>query len=309
MSTSIRELSDALSAVIAAAGPAVVGVGRSGSGVIVAQDRVLTNAHNIREKVEIHFADGTSAEARPAGVDIEGDLAVIDVPTGGKPTLALQRVDGPSAGPALGEIVVGLSLPRGRTLRAGVGFVTGKGISFQGPRGRLITGAMEHSAVLARGSSGGPLIDASGNLVGVNTHREGEGLYLALPATAELLTRVDALGRGEVPRRPRLGVALAPPRAARHLRQAVGLAPREGLLVQGVEEAGPADRAGIRRGDLIVSVGDRPTKTLEDLAEALETAGRAGAADIALVRGAEDLTVRVDWRESGSAGEGSPTEA
>jgi len=294
MSTPVTELSDALAAAIAGAGPAVVGVGRSGSGVIVAKDRVVTNAHNVRDKLEVHFADGTTSEASPAGVDIDGDLAVVNVPTGDNAVLALEAAGAPGK-PALGEIVVGLSRPRGRTLRAGVGFVTGLGISFQGPRGRIVTGAVEHSATLARGSSGGPLIDASGRLIGFNTHREGDGLYLALPATADLLARVDALGRGEVPRRPRLGVALAPPRAARHLRQAVGLPPRDGLLVQAVEDDGPASRAGIRRGDLIVSVDGRAAKTLEDLAGSLEAAGKSGAAQVALVRGTEELTVRVEW--------------
>lgn len=303
MSTSIVELSEALAGVVAGAGASVVGVGRSGSGVIVGRDRVITNAHNVRDKVEVHFADGTSAEASPAGVDAEGDLAVINVPTGDRPALPWEPEAG--EGPSLGQLVVGLSRPRGRTLRAGIGFVSGIGVSFPGPRGRLVTGAVEHSAALARGSSGGPLVDADGRLVGINTHREGEGLYLALPANAELKVRVEALGRGEVPRRPRLGVALAPPRAARHLRQAVGLSPRDGLLVQAVEEGGPAARAGIRRGDLIVSVGGRAATRLEDLVQALEAA--ESSVDVALVRGAEELSVRVDL--AGAGEESGATEA
>ena len=294
MSTPAVEFSEAVAGAVAAAGASVVGVGRAGSGVVVAEGLVVTNAHNVRDTVEVHFEDGTTKEASPAGVDMDGDLAVVPVPTGGHPALALE----PGESPALGNVVIGLARPRGRALRAGVGFVSGLDVPFGGPRGHIVTGALEHSAALPHGSSGGPLLDVSGRLVGINTHREGDGFYLALPVTAELKGRVEALSRGEVPRRPRLGVALAPARAARRLRQAVGLPEREGLLVQAVTEDGPAARAGIRRGDLIVSVAGRPTSTLVDLALALEATAPAGTAQIALVRGTDDLTLSVSFAEA-----------
>jgi serine protease Do len=296
MSTGLAEFSDALATTIAGAEASVVGVSRAGSGFIVGPDRVVTSAHNLRggDKVEVHFGSGTSAEATPLGVDEEGDLAVLSVLTGGRSALAWE----PGRGPRLGEVVIGLSRPRGR-LHAGVGFVSGTAVPFQGPRGRLLTGAIQHSASLVRGSSGGPLLDISGRLAGVNTHREGDGFYLALPAGTELKARIEALSHGEVPVRPRLGVALAPPRAARHLRQAVGLPPKDGLLVHAVEEGGPAARAGIRRGDLIVSLQGRPTTTLEELVAALEAAS-SGEVAVGLVRGAEELAVHVDLSGTGT---------
>lgn len=297
MSTQVVQLSQAISEAIAAAGPSVVGVGRTGSGVIVAEGLVVTNAHNVREEAEIFFDDGSTAPASPAGVDVDGDLAVVAVPTGSRQALALE----PQDAPALGQLVIGLSRPRGRGLRAGVGFVSGLGVPFGGPRGHIVSGAIEHSAALPHGSSGGPLVDASGRVVGINTHREGDGLYLALPVTTELKRRVEGLSRGEVPSRPRLGVALAPPRAARHLRQAVGLPPRDGLLVRAVAEDGAAARAGVQRGDLIVSVAGRPTTTLEDLAQALEAAAPAGRADLGIVRGSEELTLAVSFSGAGAA--------
>ena len=116
-----------------------------------------------------------------------------------------------------------MSNPGGRGLRVSFGTVSGVGRTFRGPRGRRIAGALEHTAPLGRGSSGGPLVDAEGRLVGINTHRLGEGFYLALPAGAALKTRVDALARGESASRVQLGVGLAPSHVARRLRRSVGL--------------------------------------------------------------------------------------
>ncbi len=83
------------------------------------------------------------------------------------------------------------------------------------------------------------------------------GSILAIAADASLRERVEALGRGETPKRARLGVAVAPPRVARRLRRAVGLPERDGVLVRAVEEGSAAERAGIERGDLIVAAGER----------------------------------------------------
>jgi len=112
---------------------------------------------------------------------------------------------------------------------------------------------------------------------------------LALPADAALHARVEALGRGEAPVRPRLGVALAPPRAARKLRAAVGLPEREGLLVRGVEPGSPAERAGLERGDLLVAAAGRPLHGFDELLDALEAA--AGTLALTVVRGTEEREV------------------
>jgi len=300
MGTPLGEFSKAAAEVIAGAAPSVVGVGRSGSGVVVGDGLIVTNAHNLRGEIAVTFADGRVATAAVAGADLDGDLAVLTVDTAGSPAVPW------SPGQvALGEVVIGLSRPGGGGLRAGVGFVTGLSLAFRGPEGRTVTGALEHSAPLARGSSGGPVVDSEGRLVGVNTHRSGEGFYLALPATSELKARVDALARGESPRRVRLGVALAPPKVAGRLRRAVGLPDRDGLLVHAVEEDGPADRAGIRRGDLIVSVGGQPVATVEALAAALASVGEAGNAELVVVRGVDEVAIAVNFEETAPSGQAS----
>jgi serine protease Do len=299
MASVLEELSKSVTDVVAAARASVVGVGRSGSGVVVSEGLVVTNAHNLWGELTVSFDDGTVATATVAGADPDGDLAVLSVGTGGAP--ALQWSARPAA---IGQLVVGLSRPGGRGLRAGVGFVSGLGLAFRGPGGRSVPGALEHTATLARGSSGGPLVSSDGRLAGINTHRLGDGAYMALPAGEDLETRVGALARGEVPRRARLGVALAPSAVARRLRSAVGLPEREGVLVHEVERGGPADRAGTRRGDLIISVNGQLVGTAEELSSLLQSVADAGSVDLGVVRGMDELVVAVTFAGPGTAEEG-----
>ncbi|HXX90323.1 MAG TPA: trypsin-like peptidase domain-containing protein [Acidimicrobiales bacterium] len=301
MTKVLEELSDAIAGLADGVGPSVVGVGRGGSGVVVGEGRVLTNAHNLRGgEVTVTFPDGRRAEATPLGVDVEGDLAVLSVETAGAPA-----VPWGAPAPRVGSAVVALAHNRAGGARASVGFVSATGVTFRGPGGRLVEGAIEHTAPLARGASGGPVVDAAGRLLGIDTHRVGDGAYLAVAADEGLRARVDALGRGESPTRRRLGVAVAPRHVARRLRRSVGLAERDGVLVLGVEEGGPAARAGIGRGDLIVAVADTAVSSVDDLASALADAPAGTPVTVAVVRGADERTVAVDLEGNGTAHEGS----
>lgn len=288
----IEGLQEAVAGVAERVGPSVVGIGHRwarGSGIVIAPGRVLTNAHNLRgEEATITFGDGRTERGRPAGVDLDGDLAVVDVDTGEAPALSLNGTSRPS----IGKAVFALSNPGGLGLRVTFGLVSGTERSFRGPRGRRITGTLEHTAPLLPGSSGGPVVDSDGHLLGINTNRLGEGFYLAIPSGAPLTERVDALRRGEAPRRRRIGVAIAPGQVARGLRRAVGLPEVDGLLVRGVEEDGPADRAGIEEGDLLIAAGERELRTFDDLAEVLES--NSSTLELRVLRGTEERTVSVD---------------
>ncbi len=274
------------------AGSSVVGIGQrwgAGSGVVLGEGRVLTNAHNVRgDQVTVTFADGRTAEGTVAGKDIDGDLAVIEVDTAG--AAAMPWAEGAPA--SIGMPVFALANPGGRGLRVTFGFVSGVDRAFRGPRGRRITGSVEHTAPLLPGSSGGPVVNADGQLLGINTNRLGEGFYLAIPADEALRDRIDALGRGEFATPPRLGVAIAPGHVARRLRRAVGLPDREGLLIREVTEDSPAARAGLAQGDLIVAVGGQPVRTIDDLFDALQAAGD-GTVELGVVRGAEERAIQV----------------
>src|ERR1700753_538578 len=204
------------------AGTSGVGIGHRwgvGSGIVLGDGTVLTSAHNVRgDRVTVTFADGRDAEGNVAGRDIDGDLAVIGVDTGGGP--ALPWPDGAAA--EIGMPVFALANPGGRGLRVTFGFISGIERTFRGPRGRRIAGSLEHTAPLLPGSSGGPVLTAAGQLLGIHTNRLGEGFYLAIPADEALRGRVDALARGESAQSPRLGVAIAPNYVAKRLRRARG---------------------------------------------------------------------------------------
>ena len=293
--TALDEIQAGITRLADSAGPSVVGIGQrwgAGSGIVLGDGQVLTNAHNVRgDQVEVTFADGRTAEGTVTGHDIDGDLAVISVDTAGAPALAWS--DGAAS---VGLPVFALANPGGRGLRVTFGFVSGIERTFRGPRGRRISGSLEHTAPLLPGSSGGPVLDAAGHLLGINTNRLGEGFYLAIPADAALRGRVDALARGESARTPRLGVSIAPGHVARRLRRAVGLPDLEGVLIRDVTEDSPAARAGLAGGDLIVTVGGQPVRTVDDLLDAVQTASGASI-ELGLVRGAEERTVQVSLAE------------
>jgi serine protease Do len=292
--SAIADIETAIAEIAERVGPAVVGLGRGwgGSGVVIGPGRVLTNAHNIRhDEVTVTFADGRRSSGRVAAADGDLDVAVIEVDTGSTEPVPWSE---PDAGEVeIGRSVLALANPAGRGLRVTHGFVSSTSRGFRGPRGRRITGAIEHTAPLPRGSSGGPLVDADGRLLGINTIRVDGGLILALPADEALRERVESLGRGEAPKRVRLGVAIAPPRVARRLRRAVGLPERDGVLVRAVEEGSPADGAGLERGDLIVAAGGRELERVDVLYEALDAARAAGTIELVIVRGTDERAVTV----------------
>lgn len=292
----IDEVERAVGEVARAVGPTVVRIGRGpgrGSGVVVSSGAVLTNAHNLRgDAVTVTFAGGRTETGTVAGVDVDGDLAVVRVDTADS-SAPEWRGDGVE----LGTAVFALTRPPGSHLRITVGTVSAVGRAFRGPRGRLIGGGIEHTAPLARGSSGSPVVDIGGRLLGINTHRLGEGFYLAVPASAALRDRVDALGRGESPRRRYLGVALLPSHASRRMRSAVGLPEREGLLVRAVDGDGPAARAGVQPGDLLVEAAGSHLATSDELFEALDRLGEEQPLHLRVLRGVDELELVVVFDE------------
>jgi serine protease Do len=300
--TTNEELRTITRRVVDAAAPSVVRIGRHGGrgcGVVVGDGLVLTNAHNLRDRTtEVTFADGRAVQGRAAGVDIDGDLTVLEVDTGDAPPLAWAPPgDAGSDSDPLdwGATVFAVARVADGGVRVTSGAVSGRDRAFRGPRGRLVSGGVEHTAPLARGSSGSPIVDAEGRLLGVTTLRLGDGFSIARAADGDLRRHVDQLAAGQEPSRRVLGIGVAPARVARRMRQAVGLPERDGVLVRGVESDSPAARAGVQRGDLITAAGDREVADADDLFAALAEVPDDGTLTLHVVRGTDELDLTVGF--------------
>jgi serine protease Do len=286
--TLIDDLSSSARSVLAEVGSSLVTIGQDGrgTGIVIAAGKVLTNAHNLRDRTTlVTFEDGRAEQGTVTGADEDGDLVVLEVDTG-----AVTPATWAEQSPDAGDVVFALSRGGHRT-RISFGMVSSVDVAFHGPRGRQVHGGIEHTAPLVRGSSGGPVANADGRVVGLNTHRTGRGFYVARPIDAALQSTIADLAAGKSVVRPRLGVALAPPEVAAKLRASVGLPEREGLLVRGVEPEGPAANAGIVEGDLLVAAGDTPLTSIEALHDVLANAGET--LTLTVVRGTDERTVEL----------------
>lgn len=287
----LEEIHNSVKEVAGVLEKSVVGIGHRGavgSGIVTSPGRVLTNAHNIRgDEVDVSFLDGRTSRGTVSGIDSDGDLSVISVETGEARPLEW----GDPASIEIGLPVFGAANPGGQGLRVTFGLVSAVQRTFRGPGGRKIRGAVEHTSPLLPGSSGGPLVDAAGRLLAINTNRLGEGFYLGITADESLRTNIEALAKGDSLRRPRIGIGIAPPHVAKALRRAVGLPEADGLLVRYVEEESPAATAGINEGDLIVEVAGRPVGGVDELHEVLESAG--AELELKVLRGTEPRQLKV----------------
>ena len=276
----VTQTGEAIRTVAERVGPAVAGLGRGwgrGSGVVIAPGRVLTVAHVLRgEDVAVTIGGGDSVHGRLLAADPDADVAVIAADTGDAEPVTWAPEAAAAAG--IGTPVFALADPSGRGLRVTLGFVSAAGHPVRGPRGRPIAGSLEHTAPLPRGSSGGPLVDGEGHLLGLNAVRLEGGLILALPADAAMRAHVESLARGEIASRPRLGLALARTRG-------------DGLLVRAVQEASPAAVSGLARGDRLVAVDGRPLRGVDDLFDALD--GARGALTLTVERAGEARDVAI----------------
>jgi serine protease Do len=285
----------AIEDIAARIGPSVVGLQdgfRGGSGVLVAPGVVVTLARNVHgDELTLVTGDGATHDATVLGIDPSVDLAVLRTGAAAPPAAWSTAADPPR----LGVKVYALADPGGRGLRVTSGSVASAPHGVRGPSGRLIPDAVEHTAPLPRGAGGGPLVDRSGAIVGLNALRRDGGLLLAWPATA-LRERAASLAAGERTAPRRLGVALVGARQTGRMRAAVGLDPVEGLLVRGVQDGSPAERAGIARGDVVVAADGTPVTGLDDLHAAVDAAGR-GALELEVLRGADRVTLRVEGEE------------
>jgi S1-C subfamily serine protease len=236
-----------------------------GSAVIYTPDGfLLTNAHVIgrADHGTALFSDGTSAAFRVVGADPLSDLAVV-------------RADGATPNPAVlgeaddlvvGQLVVAVGSPLGLTGSVTAGVVSALGRSLptnQGNRPGLVEDVIQTDAALNPGNSGGALADSRARVVGINTAVAGVGLGLAVPINATTRKIIGALMRDGRVRRAYLGIVSVPTPLPEKLQERFGRA--NGLRVTEVMPDGPAARAGLRPGDLLLSVAGQPVTGAQDL--------------------------------------------
>jgi S1-C subfamily serine protease len=233
-----------------------------GSAVVYTGDGfLLTNAHVVGRASggTAEFSDGTTASFRVVGADPLSDLAVLRA-SGQVPAAAEL---GEADDLVVGQLVVAVGNPLGLAGSVTAGVVSALGRSLPaGDRG-LIEDVIQTDAALNPGNSGGALADSTARVVGINTAVAGVGLGLAVPINATTRRIVSALMREGRVRRAYLGLVVAPSPVAAPWRQRLGRS--TGLRVASVVAGGPADRAGLRAGDLLLTIGATPVATAQDL--------------------------------------------
>jgi S1-C subfamily serine protease len=233
-----------------------------GSAVVYTGDGfLLTNAHVVGRASggTAEFSDGTTVPFRVVGTDRLSDLAVLRA----SGTVPAPADLGEADDLVVGQLVVAVGNPLGLAGSVTAGVVSALGRSIPaGDRG-LIEDVIQTDAALNPGNSGGALADSRARVVGINTAVAGVGLGLAVPINATTRRIVSALMREGRMRRAYLGVVVAPSPVAAQWRTRLGRS--TGLRVASVVTGGPADRAGLRAGDLLLSVGRTPVATAQDL--------------------------------------------
>lgn len=249
MSISITDLSEGLASLVERAGPSVLGVGAS-TGIAWTSDLAITSASSLRcasGSVEVRLPDGATTEGQVLGFDAASDLAVVRVASGGLSPIA-RRDAGKSA--RVGEVVLALGRP-GRAIRASQRIVGLVGKDVRARRGLVLRDYVEMDRGFPDGFVGGPVVDASGALVGLGTDRVIRGADLAMTA-AQLGPVVDQIVKDGRPALGWLGVAVQPARLPDRLASEVPAL--SGALVTAIENGGPADAGGLVVGDVVVGL-------------------------------------------------------
>ncbi len=263
----------------------------SGSGVVIAQDGfVLTNSHVVQgaREITVTLYSGEHMPATLVGEDPDTDLAVLRVSASGLPAAPL----GDSSQLMAGQVVIAIGNPLGLQTTVTAGVVSAMGRSLRSQTGRLMENIIQTDAALNPGNSGGPLVDTHGHVVGINTAiiQYAQGICFSIPANTAKWVVSSIIKDGRV-RRAYVGLAGQPIRLASHL--ADRLKQPTAVLVEEIFESGPAALAGIRPGDLIVSVGETPIRDVDSLHRLLAAEVVGNSLAIALFRDGELTTTTV----------------
>jgi S1-C subfamily serine protease len=316
LSTNDASLLDAYSRAVTAAvekiSPSVVnvevyqsvGCGRSGersgggSGFVFTPDGlILTNSHVVHDatRISVTFADGTRAPARTIGDDPATDLAVIQVSAPG--LTAVQFGDSQQLRP--GQMAIATGNPYGFQSTVTAGVISALGRSLRSYSGRLIEDVIQTDAALNPGNSGGPLVDSRGQVIGVNTATilPAQGICFAIGINTAKFVASRLLRDGRI-RRSYIGVSAQTVPIHRRVVRFYNLPQETGVVVLGVEVRSPAQHAGLREGDVIAAMNDKPVAGVDDLHRLLTDAEVGALCAMTVIRHTERITLSISPEEA-----------
>ena len=264
-----------------------------GSGFLFTPDGfILTNSHVVHgaSKIAVTLLDGRRFEADLIGSDPDTDLAVVRIGAAGLTAAQL----GDSRAVRVGQIAIAIGSPYGFEYTVTAGVVSALGRSLRSISGRLIDDVIQTDAALNPGNSGGPLVNARGEVIGVNTATilPAQGLCFAIAANTARFIAGRLIKDGKISR-AYIGVAgqnLVMPRRLVRFHQ---LGPETAVLVISVEAGSPAEKAGLREQDLVVAWSERAIAGIEDLQRVLSGAQPETPAVVTVIRGSEKLALEI----------------
>jgi S1-C subfamily serine protease len=294
----IGSLSEELAAAAERAGKSVVAVGARprlpSSGIHWRQGVVVTAHHTIRREDDIHILapGGKRVAAKLAGRDPGTDLAILKVES--EDGLAVpQFADGAVK---LAHFVLALGRSRGGSLVASAGIIGGLGGEWRTWRGGRVDQNIRLDLTLYPGFSGGPLVNVEGKVVGVNTNGLGRGRAVTIPVSTVNRTVDELLEKGHIAR-PYLGLAMQPVAIPENLRRKLKSSATSGLMVLHVEPSGPADKAGIVLGDVIVELQGKAALDTDNIQELLASAKIGDSISAGVLRAGTLLQIGVNLGE------------
>ena len=263
-----------------------------GSGVIISpKGYVLTNNHVIEtaDEIEVALADGRKSVAKVVGTDPETDLAVIRIDLPNLPAITLGHADQTQ----VGDVVLAIGNPFGVGQTVTMGIVSAVGRNHLGIN--TFENFIQTDAAINPGNSGGALIDANGNLLGINTaiySRSGGslGIGFAIPVTTVKNVMESIIASGQVIRG---WIGVEPQDITPELAESFGLSRKSGAIIAGVLKGGPADKAGIKPGDILVSVDGKPVADTTEMLNLIAQLTPGNKAKMTVLRKSREATLDV----------------
>jgi serine protease DegQ len=263
-----------------------------GSGVIVSTEGyILTNHHVVEQadEIEIALSDGRRAPARVVGADPETDLAVLKSELKDVPSIAFGTADGLK----VGDVVLAIGNPFGVGQTVTMGIVSALGRTHLGIN--TFENFIQTDAAINPGNSGGALVDASGNLIGINTaiySRSGgsQGIGFAIPESVAKQVLQQIVSNGTVTRG---WIGVEAQDLSKELADSFGLKSSSGALIAGVLRGGPAEKSGVKPGDILKEVEGKPVADVAGMLNLVAALEPGASATLSLLRNQNPLTVQV----------------